>query len=116
MPVPNAVVVAGANGAGKTTFTRQFLPAQYPDAVFLNADEIQRESSKFSHRVAAGKELLRRLAAAEQMRKSFGLETTLSSRMYVKRVARWEAAGYRTTLHFIELPSVDYALARVANV
>lgn len=37
-----AILVAGANGAGKTTFARQFLPTLYPGAVFLNADEIQR--------------------------------------------------------------------------
>lgn len=69
----------------------------YPTARFLNADEIQMSSAGFAHPLAAGRELLIRLAEAEQGRHSFALETTLSSVMYVKR---------------IELPSADYAVAR----
>jgi predicted ABC-type ATPase len=108
-------MVAGANGAGKTTFARQVVPTLYPDAVFLNADEIQTEVHAFAHPVAAGRELLRRLGAAEEMGSSFAIETTLSSTMYVKKVENWRASGYRVSLHFIELPSEDYAVQRVAN-
>ena len=59
---PEAVLIAGANGAGKTTFAREFLHVRYPGASFLNADEIQREGGALSHPVAAGRELIRRLA------------------------------------------------------
>jgi hypothetical protein len=96
-----AIVIAGANGAGKTTFARQFIPVAYPDAEFLNADEIQREGAPFAHRVSAGKEFLRRLSALERRRESFAVEITMSSRMYVKRLRRWNVLGYRTSLHFI---------------
>jgi hypothetical protein len=44
--VPEAILRAGANGAGKTTFARQFLQVQYPGGAFLNADEIRREDPK----------------------------------------------------------------------
>lgn len=111
--MPDAVLIAGANGAGKTTFARQIVPVLYPSARFLNVDEIQMESASFGHSVAAGRELLRRLAEAEQSRASFALETTLASSMYVRHLASWRAAGYRTSLHFIELPSDDYAVRRV---
>lgn len=110
-----ASCTAGANGSGKTTFTRQFLQVRHPDFVFLNADEIQREHQGLSHPVAAGRELLRRLADLERRRESFAVETTLSSRMYVPRLHRWSTAGYQTTLHFIEVPSADYAVQRVAS-
>ena len=110
-----AIVIAGANGSGKTTFARQFVPVQYPDAEFLNADEIQREGVAFAHRVAAGKEFLRRLSDAEQRRSSFVIEITMSSRMYVNRMRRWKKLGYRVSLHFIELPSADEAVRRVAE-
>jgi predicted ABC-type ATPase len=110
----DSVVVAGANGAGKTTFARQLLPVFYPDVSFLNVDEIQTEDAAFSHPVAAGRELLRRLDAAEAQRRSFAIETTLSSNMYVKRMRSWRAWGYRICLHFIEVPSEDYAVQRVA--
>lgn len=109
-----AILIAGANGAGKTTFARQLLPLQHPNAVFLNTDEIQRESQVYSHTISAGKEFLRRLAALENNHKSFAIETTLSSRMYSERILQWQKLGYRTSLHFIELPSADYAVRRVA--
>ena len=113
--MPEAILIAGANGSGKTTFARQFLRVRHPEFVFLNADEIQRENERWSHPVAAGRELLRRLADMERGRKSFAVETTLSSRMYVPRLHRWSTEGYRTTLHFIEVPSGEYAVQRVAR-
>lgn len=76
--MPEAIVIGGANGAGKTTFARELLPALYPGVAFLNTDEVQSESSAFSHPVSAGRELLRRLQELEQRRGSFALETTLS--------------------------------------
>jgi predicted ABC-type ATPase len=112
--VPEAVVIAGANGAGKTTFARELLPALYPDVEFLNVDEVQAEGSPFAHPVAAGREVLRRLAEAERRSDSFAIETTLSSTMYARRMRSWKTSGYRVALHFIELPSEDFAVGRVA--
>jgi len=56
-----AVLIAGANGAGKTTFARHFILAAFLDAVFLNADEIQREGPLSP--LQAGRELIRRMEA-----------------------------------------------------
>jgi predicted ABC-type ATPase len=112
--VSEAIVIAGANGAGKTTFARQLLPALYPGVPFLNVDEIQEEGPGFLHPVAAGRELLRRLGDSERRRESFAIETTLSSTMYAKRMRLWKTWGYRLALHFIELPSDDFAVRRVA--
>ena len=112
--MPEAVVIAGANGAGKTTFARELLPALYPDVGFLNVDEVQAEGSFFAHPIAAGREVLRRLAETEHRRESFAIETTLSSTMYARRMRSWKGWGYRVVLHFIELPSEDFAVRRVA--
>ena len=112
---PVAILVAGPNGAGKTTFARQFLISQYPMASFLNADEIQRQGPKFSHPVQAGRELLRQLAHLVSRRESFAVETTLSSRMYVKHINQWRTIGYKTVLHFIELRNEQAAIDRVAH-
>ena len=112
--MPEAIVIAGANGAGKTTFAREMLPALYPDIEFLNVDEVQAEGSGFAHPVAAGRELLRRLGEAEQRRDTFAIETTLSSTMYARRMRSWRVLGYRLSLHFIQLPSEDFAVQRVA--
>lgn len=113
MTSPKAILVGGANGAGKTTFARQYLPLLYPGIEFLNADEIQRKATPALSSVAAGKELLRRLRMAEDAVSSFAVETTLASRMYLPHVRRWNSAGFKTILHFIEVPSADFAVQRV---
>jgi len=115
MTARKAILVGGANGAGKTTFARQYLPLLYPNIQFLNADEIQRETAAPSSSVAAGKELLRRLGTAESSHVSFAVETTLASRMYIPHVRRWNLAGFETILHFIEVPSADFAVHRVCE-
>jgi predicted ABC-type ATPase len=44
MPAPNPAiyVIAGCNGAGKTTFAKEFLPHEVKCLRFYNADEIAR--------------------------------------------------------------------------
>jgi predicted ABC-type ATPase len=110
---PIAVLIAGPNGAGKTTFARQVIPLLHPDVPFLNADEIQRESPQFAQPLAAAREFLHRLGAAERSAHSFVIETTLASRSFLSRFRRWGQLGFRTELHFIELPSADFAVERV---
>lgn len=110
-----ALLIAGANGAGKTTFSRQYLRVRHPAATFLNADEIQQELPSLAHPVAAGRELMRRLDELVRQGKSFAVETTLSSRSYLAKLQLWSAGGYLTSLHFIELPSADYAVMRVMS-
>jgi predicted ABC-type ATPase len=55
--MPEAIVIAGANGAGKTTFARELIPG---------------------------------------------------------RMRSWKTWNYHVSLHFIELPSEDFAVRRVA--
>ena len=110
-----AVLIGGCNGAGKTTFARQLLPSRYPDATFLNADEISRESPEYRRPIAAGRELIRRLERVVDLEETFVVETTLSSRMYLARIARWQRDGYSVVLHFIRLPSAQHAIRRVAE-
>src|SRR6185312_8411280 len=50
------------------------------------------EASVFAHPVAAGRELLRRLAEQERRADSFAIETTLSSTMYVRHMRAWRSA------------------------
>jgi predicted ABC-type ATPase len=112
--VADAILIAGPNGAGKTTFARQVLRMKNPSMIFLNADEIQKERPSLANPIAAGRELLLRLDALEEAGASFAVETTLSSGLYARRIEKWAEIGYHTTLHFIELPSADYAVERVA--
>jgi predicted ABC-type ATPase len=112
--VLKAVIVAGSNGAGKTTFARQMLPLLYPGVTFLNTDEIQVEDRAYARPEAAGREFLRRLERMERGRASFAPETTLSGKLHARRVVAWRGSGYRVDLHFLQLPSADLAVRRVA--
>lgn len=109
------MLIAGANGAGKTTFGMNFVPQTFPAAEFLNADEIQREGGTPISAMAAGRELLRRLAGHLERCEDFAVETTLSSESYARMFPAWRARGYRITLHYFEARSADFAVARVAR-
>ena len=50
---PTIYVIAGCNGAGKTTFARQFLPHEVKCLNFLNADLIAQGLSPLDANVAA---------------------------------------------------------------
>jgi predicted ABC-type ATPase len=93
--MPKAVIIAGASGAGKTTFARNLLPYEHPECAFLNADEIQREGPQFASPSAAGRELLNRLTGLVSASKSFAIETTLSSAMYARRTPAWRRQGFQ---------------------
>ena len=46
-------------------------------------------------------------------RRDFMLETTLSSRLYARRMPEWRSAGYRVELFYVRLPSARASLGRV---
>lgn len=115
---PRVIIIAGPNGAGKTTFAREFLPHEAQCPVFVNADLIAAGLAPFAPESAAlqaGRLMLSELARYFQARQSFAFETTLSGRGYLRRIARWQAAGYRVELIFLRLASADEAIARVAQ-
>ena len=116
--MPTALIIAGPNGAGKTTFAREYVPAAFDGARFLNADLIAAGLSPFDPERAAlraGRLLLTLVDEAVRRGESFVVETTLSGSTYARRVPRWQEAGYRVTLIFLQLSGVDTAVARVAE-
>jgi len=111
------IIIAGPNGAGKTTFAKEFLPHEADCLQFVNADLIAAGLSPFNPAavaLTAGKMMLRIIDDYTQAGISFAVETTLSGRNYVKMIKLWQAQGYRVSLFFVELPSADVAIQRVA--
>ena len=101
------LILAGPNGAGKTTFARAFLPAEAQCPHFINADLIATGLSPFNPDAAAvkaGRLMLEEITAAVRHAISFALETTLSSRSYLRQIPMWQALGYHISLYFIRLP------------
>lgn len=83
---PTIYLIAGCNGAGKTTFALEFLPKEVKCFRFLNADEIARGLSPLNPSAAAMKAarlLLHELHDSIGRRETFALESTLSGRTYL---------------------------------
>lgn len=87
------------------------------EIVFLNADEIARGLDPGlgpgERDLQAGRRLLDRLESVVGDRRDFILETTLSSRLYARRLPGWRAVGYRIALVYVRLPTAAASLARV---
>jgi predicted ABC-type ATPase len=65
--------------------------------------------------VKAGRLMLREIDEAARQRESFAFETTLSGLGHLRRIEAWRAANYHVSLLFLSLPTVEMALARVAE-
>jgi predicted ABC-type ATPase len=110
------VIIAGPNGAGKTTFALEFLPNEVDCPAFVNADLIAAGLSPIVPDLAAtkaGRLMLEAISEHEAKGESFAFETTLSGRIYARRIPLWQASGYHVTLIFLALQSPDIAIARV---
>jgi predicted ABC-type ATPase len=115
---PRVVVLAGSNGAGKTTASARFVRDYLGVRNFVNADTIARGLAAFdpeSVALAAGRVMLSRVRDLAAMRSDFAFETNLASRSMAPWLAELRASGYRLLLVFLWLPSAEVAIARVGR-
>jgi predicted ABC-type ATPase len=113
---PVCIIIAGPNGAGKTTFAREYLPNEVDCPVFVNADLIAAGLSPFDPGmvdIRAGALMLEEIALHVRRRESFAFETTLSGRLYAKRIPRWQELGFRVKLIYLCMEHVMVAIERV---
>jgi predicted ABC-type ATPase len=111
-------IIAGCNGAGKTTASYTILPEILECKEFVNADEIAKGISPFQPEKAgieAGRFMLKRIKKLLELGESFAFETTLSTRSYVQFVERAKELNYQVTCLFFWLDSDELAVSRVAR-
>ena len=115
--MPDIFIIAGCNGAGKTTAAYNLLPKVFKTVEFVNADEIARGLSPFNPTGVAfhaGRIMLERLEQLLGENKNFSFETTLSGFTYIDFIRKAKERGYGITLFFVFLNSVNLAKERVA--
>ena len=111
-------IIAGCNGAGKTTASKTVLPKSLLVKEFVNADEIAKGLSPFNPEgvaIEAGRLMLRRIEELLSANESFSIETTLATKSYINLVRRAQDKGYIVHLLFFWLNSVELAKERVAD-
>lgn len=109
-------IIAGCNGAGKTTASFTILPEILDCKEFVNADEIAKGLSPFQpEKVSfeAGRIMLNRINELLSENESFAFETTLSTKSYKNKIIEAKEKGYRVTLLFFWLQSIELAKERV---
>lgn len=112
----NLYIIAGCNGADKTTASFTILPEIIECKEFVNADEIAKGLSPFQpEKVAfeAGRIMINRINELLINGETFAFETTLSTRSYRQKIETAKKKGYTTTLLFFWLKNVDLAKERV---
>ena len=116
--LPKLYIIAGCNGAGKTTASFTILPEILGCKEFINADEIAKGLSPFqpeSVAVQAGRIMLTRMDELLQKGETFAFETTLATKSYKQKIEWAQANGYEVTLLFFWLDSPNMAKKRVAQ-
>lgn len=110
-------IIAGCNGAGKTTASYTILPEILDCKEFVNADEIAKGLSPFQPEkvsLEAGRLMLTRIKALLESGETFAFETTLSTKSYVNFIKKAKEEGHQITLLFFWLNSPELAVSRVA--
>ena len=116
--MPNFYIIAGCNGAGKTTASFKILPRILNCQEFVNADEIARGLSPFQPEKAsieADKIMINRIKELFYQKVDFAIETTLCSKMYLKTIEEAKSLGYETYLLYFWLNSPEMAVERVTK-
>lgn len=113
---PTFTLIAGVNGSGKTTFALDYFKNN--QTTFINADLIATGLSPINPDVsqfAAGKLMLGKIKECIDNKIDFAVETTLSSKNYLKTIQQLKQDGWCVELLYLYLPSVELSKQRVAE-
>jgi predicted ABC-type ATPase len=109
-------IIAGCNGAGKTTASFTLLPEILECKEFVNADEIAKGLSPFQPEkvaIEAGRLMLKRIDELIIQNVNFAFETTLATRSYKNKILYAKRQGYHVILLYYWLQNIELAIERV---
>lgn len=109
-------IIAGCNGAGKTTAFRTMLSSQLGNPQFVNPDVIAKRmdaTDQWGARLPAGRETILQIDSFLERGETFCVETTLTSRTYVGTIRRAHEKGYKVNLYYYWLESAEASYRRV---
>jgi len=109
-----AIIVAGPNGSGKTTFAFEYL--QQYKYNFVNADEIARKLNPKdleSVRLKAGKIFLQQIKKLLKDNKNIIVESTLSGKCFKNLIEEINTKHYSTKIFYIFLESAELSVHRI---
>jgi Uncharacterized protein conserved in bacteria len=114
--MPKLFIIAGCNGAGKTTASYTILPDMLNCEEYVNADEIAKGLSPFNPSIVAikaSKLMMERIFELIEKGEDFGIETTLATRSLVRVITSAQSKGYVVTIVFFWLKMPELAIERV---
>src|SRR4030067_3877602 len=115
---PLLIVIAGRNGAGKSTTAPSLLKDTLEVTEFVDADVIAQGISAFKPEMTAfqaGRIMLERLHYLAENSLDFAFESTLASKTFAFWIAGLRNKGYDFRLVFLWLPGEDFAVSRVVE-
>lgn len=108
------VIIAGANGVGKTTFARSYSDIYPLD--FVNADEAAREINPHdmeSVKLKAGRFFFKKVEELIKSDDNFIIESTLAGKYLLKMIRRFKERGFFVKIIYIFLANPDMCIERI---
>lgn len=112
---PEFTVIAGPNGAGKSRLCPYYVRGKSFDGDLL-ALNLRKEHPDWEERWIGGTvatTLQREKNEAIARQKDFAFETNFSSELILNMIQEFKEAGYKITLFYFGLPSLDESTSRV---
>ena len=116
--MPTIYIIAGCNGAGKTTAAETILPEFLDCKEFVNADSIAKGLSPFQPEtvsIQAARIMLTRIRELINEKSTFAFETTLTTKSYLSILKMAKDIGYKVVLYYFWIDSVELALKRISD-
>lgn len=114
--MPNIIIIAGANGSGKSTVAPILLQHAVHIDNFVNADVIAQGLSAYQPEkvaIQAGRVMLNRIHQLAQENATFAFETTLATLTFAPWIKKLKKNGYQFHLIFLWLKTIELAIFRV---